>query len=108
MTGKVVDENNEPLIGVNIKVEGNSEGAITDIDGNFTIMVRQGNILSFTYVGYTSKTVRITDKNIYAVKLVSDTKQLNEVVVTAPRYQARAESFELQCATGEIGSTDRN
>ena len=98
VTGKVVDENNEPLIGVNIKVEGNSEGAITDIDGNFTIVVRQGNILSFTYVGYTSKTVRITDKNIYAVKLVSDTKQLNEVVVTALgiKREQKALSYNVQ------------
>lgn len=53
VTGKVVDESNEPLIGVNIKVAGSSEGAITDMDGNFTISVPQGGTLSFTYVGYT-------------------------------------------------------
>ena len=85
VTGKVVDESNEPLIGVNIKVVGSSEGAITDIDGNFTISASQGNTLSFTYVGYTSQTVKITDKNAYEVKLQSDTKQLNEVVVTASK-----------------------
>ena len=85
VSGIVIDENNEPLIGVNIKVEGSSEGAITDIDGNFNIMqmAPQGSTLSFTYVGYTPQTVKITDKNIYEIRLASDTKQLNEVVVTA-------------------------
>ncbi len=98
VTGRVIDENNEPLIGVNIKVEGNSEGAITDIDGNFTIMVHQGNILSFTYVGYIPQTVRITDNNIYTVKLASDTKQLNEVVVTALgiKREQKALSYNVQ------------
>lgn len=83
VSGIVIDENNEPLIGVNIKVEGSSIGAITDIDGNFNIMAPQGSTLSFTYVGYTPQTVKITDKNIYEIRLVSDTKQLSEVVVTA-------------------------
>ena len=98
VTGKVVDESNEPLIGVNIKVVGSSEGAITDIDGNFTISASQGNTLSFTYVGYTSQTVKITDKNAYEVKLQSDTKQLNEVVVTALgiKREQKALSYNVQ------------
>lgn len=98
VSGIVIDENNEPLIGVNIKVEGSSEGAITDIDGNFNIMAPQGSTLSFTYVGYTPQTVKITDKNIYEIRLVSDTKQLNEVVVTALgiKREQKALSYNVQ------------
>ena len=98
VTGKVVDENNEPLIGVNIKVEGGSEGAITDMDGNFTITASPGNTLSFTYVGYVPQTMRITDRNTYEVKLQSDTKQLNEVVVTALgiKREQKALSYNVQ------------
>ena len=98
VAGKVVDESNEPLIGVNIKVEGSSEGAITDMDGNFTIAAPQGSILSFTYVGYTPQTVRITEKNVYTVKLMSDTRQLNEVVVTALgiKREQKALSYHVQ------------
>ena len=98
VSGIVIDENNEPLIGVNIKVEGSSEGAITDIDGNFNIMAPQGSTLSFTYVGYTPQTVKITDKNIYEIRLASDTKQLNEVVVTALgiKREQKALSYNVQ------------
>lgn len=83
---------------MNIKVEGSSEGAITDIDGNFNIMAPQGSTLSFTYVGYTPQTVKITDKNIYEIRLASDTKQLNEVVVTALgiKREQKALSYNVQ------------
>ena len=98
VSGIVIDENNEPLIGVNIKVEGSSIGAITDIDGNFNIMAPQGSTLSFTYVGYTPQSVKITDKNIYEIRLVSETKQLSEVVVTALgiKREQKALSYNVQ------------
>ena len=98
VTGKVVDESNEPLIGVNIKVEGSSEGAITDIDGNFTITASPGSTLSFTYIGYAPQNVKITDRNTYDVKLQSDTKQLSEVVVTALgiKREQKALSYNVQ------------
>ncbi len=98
VSGIVIDENNEPLIGVNIKVEGSSIGAITDIDGNFNIMAPQGSTLSFTYVEYTPQSVKITDKNIYEIRLVSDTKQLSEVVVTALgiKREQKALSYNVQ------------
>lgn len=98
VSGKVIDENNEPLIGVNIKVEGSSEGAITDMNGNFTITTSPGSTLSFTYIGYTSQNIKITEKNAYEVTLQSDTKQLNEVVVTALgiKREQKALSYNVQ------------
>lgn len=98
VSGVVIDENNEPLIGVNIKIAGSSEGAITDIDGKFEISARQGNTLSFTYVGYIPQSIKITDENIYKIRLVNDTKQLNEVVVTALgiKREQKALSYNVQ------------
>lgn len=98
VSGVVIDENNEPLIGVNIKLAESSEGAITDMDGKFEISARQGNTLSFTYVGYIPQSIKITDENIYKIRLVNDTKQLNEVVVTALgiKREQKALSYNVQ------------
>lgn len=98
VTGTILDENNEPLIGVNIMLEGSSKGAITDIDGNFFIEVPAGSVLNISYVGYTSQQIKVTDKNIYAIKLASDAKQLSEVVVTALgiKREQKALSYNVQ------------
>ena len=57
-TGTVSDSGHEPLIGASVSVVGGKVGAITDIDGNFTIQCRQGDMLEITYVGYTSRKVQ--------------------------------------------------
>ena len=103
VSGRVVDENNEPLIGVNIKVEGTAEGAITDMDGKFSVMTSPGSTLSFTYVGYTPQTVKVTDRNIYEIKLINDTKQLNEIVITALgiKREQKALSYNVQQVKSE-------
>lgn len=54
-TGLVVDENGQPLIGVQIKLEGTTTGVITDVNGNFSISAKKGDILLFSYVGYESQ-----------------------------------------------------
>lgn len=76
--GVVVDEFNEPLMGVTIKVKGTQTGVITDLDGNFTINCAPGAILEFSYVGYLTKSVKASDaKN---VKMDPDSNLLEEVV----------------------------
>ena len=57
--GIVKDVNGEPLIGVNVKVKGSNIGTITDMDGNFTIRTKKGDVLEFSYVGYTVQNVTI-------------------------------------------------
>lgn len=53
VTGKVVDANNEPLIGVSVLEKGTTNGTITDFDGNYTLVVTGSNaVLQFSYVGY--------------------------------------------------------
>ena len=51
-SGLVVDENDQPLIGVQVKIDGTTMGTVTDIEGNFTINVKNGDVLLFSYVGY--------------------------------------------------------
>ncbi len=78
--GTVVDETGEPLIGVTVQVIGQKGGAITDIDGNFSVSAAKGAKLKFSYIGYTDQTVEATTTPMN-VKLQPDNKQLQEVVV---------------------------
>ena len=78
--GTVVDENGEPLIGVTVQVIGQKGGAITDIDGNFSVNAAPGAKLKFSYIGYADQTVAATASPMN-VKLQPDNKQLQEVVV---------------------------
>ena len=98
ITGRVLDDNGEPLIGVNVHVEGTSVGSITDMDGNFILEAPVGSVLSISYVGYTPQTVKVTGQNTYSVQLASDTKLLSEVVVTALgiKREQKALSYNVQ------------
>lgn len=78
-TGVVRDENNEPLIGVSVQVKGTGQGTITDIDGRYTLQTESGKTLQFSYVGY--KPIELSPSNMMNVRMESDTKVLNEVVV---------------------------
>ena len=59
--GKVTDDNDEPLIGVSVRVAGTSAGTVTDSDGMFQLNVAGSDVLEFSYVGY--KTVKVTVGN---------------------------------------------
>lgn len=79
-TGKVLDANGEPLIGVSVVVKGDTrKGAITDLDGNFTIDVPQGTTLVFSYVGFVSQEARAGGNMV--IKLQEDHNNLDDVVV---------------------------
>lgn len=78
--GKVLDENNVPIIGANVVVQGTTNGVITDIDGNFVLDAPKGSNLIVSYIGYTSVTVKATDKDMVII-MKEDTHVLNEVVV---------------------------
>ena len=81
--GKVTDESGEPLIGVNISVDGSSTGTITDFDGNFTIKAAEKSILKVSYIGYAAQIIPVSKKDFYPVVMKQDTEVLDEVVVTA-------------------------
>ena len=79
VSGTVLDASGEPLIGVSVLEAGTTNGTVTDMDGKFSLTVKQGARLTVSYVGYTSQTVAA--RNGMTVNLQEDNKLLNEVVV---------------------------
>jgi hypothetical protein len=80
ITGTVYEDTGEPCIGATVKVQGQSSGVITDINGKFTITVPAGKKLVISYIGMGTQTV--TAKNGMKVTLASTTAKVDEVVVT--------------------------
>ena len=85
ITGKVTDATNgAPLPGVNVAVVGTSQGAITDMDGNYTIKVPGPDAsLSFVFLGYETKTIQVGNQTVINVSLNTSDIALDDVVVTA-------------------------
>ena len=83
VTGKVITATGEPVIGAAVVVKGTSTGAVTDIDGNFTVQAAQGSILEISYIGYETFKLKVGAGNNYNVTLQEDSETLDEVVVTA-------------------------
>ena len=79
VSGTVLDATGEPLIGVSVLEAGTNTGVVTNFEGNFTLTVKQGAKLTFSYVGYLTQTVAAA--NGMKVTLEEDNKVLNEVVV---------------------------
>ncbi len=79
VSGTVLDATGEPLIGVSVLEAGTNNGVVTNFEGNFTLTVKQGAKLTFSYVGYLTQTVAAA--NGMKVTLEEDNKVLNEVVV---------------------------
>ena len=99
VTGKVVGEDGEPVIGASIIVKGTTVGTVTDFDGNFTLDVpSDGKQLVISYIGMKSKEV-VVSPNVN-VTLMSDTQNLDEVVVTA--LGIKREKKALGYATQEL------
>ena len=82
VTGTVKDAAGEPLIGVSVMIKGTSTGAMTDIDGNFSLpSVPSSSKLTFSYVGYKTKTVDVGSSSQFSVVLEEDNTTLEDVVV---------------------------
>lgn len=81
VTGTVTSAaDGEPLIGASVTVKGATNGVTTDIDGNYTIKVDQGATLTFSYIGFTSRDIKVTGSKI-DVALTENSESLNELVV---------------------------
>lgn len=98
VTGTILDDLNEPLIGVSVIIQGQKLGAITDVDGNFTIKASEGDILDLSYIGYISQKITVKKADHYAIKMLPDDKLLDEVVVTALgiKREQKALSYNVQ------------
>lgn len=83
-SGRVLDENNDPLPGASIVIQGSSTGVASDFDGNFEIELPQGNeILVVSYIGYVTQEFDTSGQTSADIALQTDSQSLEEVVVTA-------------------------
>lgn len=96
--GTVKDVKGEPLIGVNIIVKGSAQGAITDLDGNFSLKAKVGDVLVVSYTGYTSQEVTIRNNQHLNLVLKENLTELGEVVVTALgiKKETKALTYNVQ------------
>ncbi|MER3499153.1 MAG: hypothetical protein C4308_11230, partial [Chitinophagaceae bacterium] len=83
VTGKILGENNQPLMGATIRVKGSDRIVQTDANGLFSIQVKKGETLEISYVGYDKSTVKVGDGNTVSLTLKTSEGTMGEVVVTA-------------------------
>ena len=88
VNGVVVDKDANPMIGVTVRPEGTSTGTVTDLDGHFSIQVKRGAKLSFSYLGYRSAVATATSN--MKVLMQEDSKVLDDVVVVGYGVQRKS------------------
>ena len=92
VSGQVVDQEGEPLIGATIKVKGSSTGVVTDLDGNFALDVPANATLIVTYVGYKEREIAVDGRAVLGtIELSSDALVLDQVVVVGYGTQKKAD-----------------
>jgi len=82
ISGKVVDDTGESLIGVNILVQGTDIGTVTDFDGNYELNASAGSTLIFSYIGYADQEVVVDNRDIINITMATGASVLDEIVVT--------------------------
>ena len=90
VTGKVTDENGEPLPGAAIIEKGTTNGTVTDVDGNFSLVVPKGAILLVSFVGYSAQEITVGDQLEIYIQLEPDIYNLEEIVVLGYGTQRRS------------------
>lgn len=103
IAGNIKDENGEPIIGATIRVKNTGIGAITDIDGNFTLAASANAELEISYIGYITQNIQIGSKQNIHVILREDTQNLEEVVVIGYGTQKKK---DLTSAIATVGTKE--
>lgn len=105
ITGTVTDVNGEPMLGVNILVEGTDTGTITDEVGKYSISVSAGRTLVFSFLGFESQKVTVGEETVIDVTLEEEVSALDEVVVIGYGTQRRS---DLTGSVAQVGSREIN
>ena len=104
VTGTIVDEFGEPIIGANVLVKGTTNGAVTDIDGNYSITgVSDSDELVVSYIGYASQTLPVGSQSTFNITMKEDGENLEEVVVVGYGVQKKK---DLTGSVSSIKSAD--
>lgn len=97
-----ISDKTGPIIGANVIIKGTTNGVITDIDGNFTLEnVKKGDILQVSFIGYSTKEIKISNNNNLHIQLDEDTQSLEEVVVVGYGSQRKSDLTGGVTAVGE-------
>lgn len=99
ITGKVLDNNGEPVIGATIMENGTANGTVTDIDGNFSLDVDEESSVKISYIGFLAQTVKATSKPM-TITMAEDRNDLDEVVVVGYGTQKKSD------LTGAVARAD--
>ncbi|WP_229253729.1 SusC/RagA family TonB-linked outer membrane protein [Dyadobacter sp. NIV53] len=99
VSGTVTADDGAALPGVNISVKGTTRGVTTDVDGKYSISAARGATLVFSFVGYVTQNLAVGAQSVINVRLVSDSQQLGEVVVTALGISRERKSIGYSTAT---------
>lgn len=102
--GTVTDNKGQPLPGVSVKVKGTTIGTVTDVDGKYSLNVQGTETLVFTFIGFNTQEIPVNGKTVIDITLAEDSRQLNEVVVTALGIKRSAR--ELGYATQQVNAKD--
>ncbi|HAL83526.1 MAG TPA: SusC/RagA family TonB-linked outer membrane protein [Mucilaginibacter sp.] len=90
ITGKVIgSDDRQPVIGATVKVKGTNAGAVTDVNGVFSLSANTNDVLVISYIGYQPKEVRVTEPSLGTIVLDASNSTLNEVVVTGYAVQKK-------------------
>lgn len=89
VTGIIVDESGEPVIGANVVVAGTTQGTITDFDGNFSLEASENSTLEISYIGFLTQKISVKGKKDLRIVLKEDSQKLDEVVVVGYGTRSR-------------------
>lgn len=100
ITGTILDEKGESIIGASVAVKGTTNGTITDIDGKFSLNVNENDILAISYVGFLAQEIPVTGKSNLQITLKENTEMLDEIVVVGYGVMRKRD------LTGAVSSID--
>lgn len=102
ISGVVLDEFGDPMIGVSVLVKGTTTGIITDVEGNFVVPAKNGDVILIKYLGYKDQEIKVTSNARLKITLQEDTQNLDEVVVVGYGTQKKVNlTGAVSAVTGE-------
>ena len=100
ISGQVIGEDGIPIPGVTIRIKGTTKGTVTDIDGNYNIQANEGDVLVFSFVGFSEQEIVVGNSSTINITLAEDLQSLDEVVVVGYAEQKK------ETIVGAVTQTD--
>ena len=85
----VVEDEFGPVAGASVVVKGTTNGTVTDMNGNFVLEVKKGDVIVISFIGYLTQEIKYTGQTMLTIKLAEDTQKLDEVVVVGYGVQKK-------------------